>query len=172
MATTKPISANALNQGSATVGVQRGGASASIVKWDGSDSLKPAYQSNHVTQYDARDTSSRFDDYGLRRKTIEIGVWDMPATASVTVAHGLTSDLWKNVKNIEVVIRNDADTEYYTDSHDTATDADDGIEIEKIDDTNVTLKRAGNGSGTGTFDTANFDTDSNYNRGWVTIWYE
>ena len=159
MPTEKPVSSASINQGSIVTGVQKlGGSSIST--------------SEIPVQFTSNQYTTKFDDYGLRRKTIEIGVWDMPATASVTVAHGLTNDLWKNVKNIEVVIRNDADTEYYTDSHDTATDADDGIEIEKIDDTNVTLKRAGNGSGTGTFDTANFDTDSNYNRGWVTIWYE
>ena len=170
MATTKPISTNDLNQGSATVGVQRGGASASIVKWDGSDSLRPAYQSNHVTQYDARDSSSRFDDYGLRRKTIEIGTWDMDSSQTATVAHGLTNDLWKNVRNIEIVVRNDDDDTYYTDSTDTSANADDGIEIERIDATNVTIKCA---AATSTFDNANFNnvTDS-YNRGWITIWYE
>tara|TARA_Y100000592_G_scaffold100649_1_gene181723 strand:+ start:2932 stop:3438 length:507 start_codon:yes stop_codon:yes gene_type:complete len=168
MATTKPISTNALNQGSATVGVQRGGASASIVKWDGSDSLRPAYQSNHVTQYDARDTSSRFDDYGLRRKTVEIGDWDMESSQTATVAHGLTNNLWKNVRNIEVVVRNDDDDTYYTDSTDTSANADDGVEIEKIDATNVTLKCA---AATSTFANSSFNQTS-YNRGWVTIWYE
>ena len=155
MPTEKPVSSAAINQGSIVTGVQRlGGSSTSTSE------LPVQFTSNQYT--------TRFDDYGLRRKTIEIGDWDMDATASITVAHGLTNDLWKNVKYIEIVIRNDADTEYYTDSHDTAANADGGIEINKIDNTNITINRAGSG----TFDSANFDTDSDYNRGWVTIWYE
>ena len=179
MGTTKVISANSLNQGSATVGVQRGGATASIVKWDGRESLKPAHNTNPVsksfpaTQYGARDTSSRFDDYGLRRKTIEIGTWDMSASQTATIAHGLSNNLWKNVRNIEIVVRNDDDDTYYTDSTDTSANADDGIEIEKIDATNITIKCAAAGGGSSTFANASFDKILNsYNRGWITIWYE
>ena len=90
----------------------------------------------------------------------------MNTTASATVAHGLSATVWKKVRSIEVTIRNDADDTYYTDSHDTSADADDGIEIEKIDATNVTLKRA-----SGTFSTTSFQTTT-HTRGWVTIWYE
>ena len=160
MPTEKPVSSASINQGSIVTGVQKlGGSSIST--------------SEIPVQFTSNQYTTKFDDYGLRRKTIEIGVWDMTTTASITVAHGLTNDLWKNVRNIEIVVRNDDDDIYYTDSTDTASDADDGIEIEKIDDTNVTLIRAAAGGGSSTFDNANFDkTTDNYNRGWVTIWYE
>jgi len=170
MATTKAISANNLNQGSATVGVKRTGTDR-IQKWDGSASLRPAYQTNKYTQYDARDTSSRFDDYGLRRKTIEIGTWDMDATASVTVAHSLSATEWTKIRSVELMIRNDAGltATYYNDSTDTSANADGGIEVTSIDATNVTLNRADSG----TFDSVSFnDTADSYNRGWITVWYE
>lgn len=157
MATTKTISANSLNHGSSVTGVQVSGGSSTSTT-----TVPVQFTSNQYT--------TKFDDYGLRRKTIEIGTWDMDTTASVTIAHGLSNNLWKNVRNIELVVRNDADTTYYTDSTDTASNADDGIEIEKIDDTNVTLIRA---AATSTFDSTNFDkTTDNYNRGWITLWYE
>ena len=161
--TTKAITGNELNQGSSTVGLKRGGATVSIVK---TETTLPK-------QFSARDQSSKYDDYGLRRKTIEIGVWDMTASQTATVAHGLTNDLWKNVRNIEIVVRNDDDDTYYTDSTDTSADADDGIEIEKIDNTNVTIKCAAAGGGSSTFDNTDFNkTTDSYNRGWITLWYE
>tara|TARA_Y100001938_G_C8073892_1_gene424789 strand:- start:913 stop:1380 length:468 start_codon:yes stop_codon:yes gene_type:complete len=155
MPTEKPVSSASINQGSIVTGVQKlGGSSIST--------------SEIPVQFTSNQYTTKFDDYGLRRKTIEIGDWNMNTTASITVAHGLTNDLWKNVKNIEIVIRNDADTIYYNDSHqnDIGTNPF-GVEINKIDNTNVTLNRNGT-----TFDSTLFDTDSNYNRGWVTIWYE
>ena len=162
MSNQKIISANRVNQGSAIINVQR--ADSTIVKTTSTDTF-----SGHVksTNYSDRDYDAKFDDYGLRRKTIEIGDWDMDSTASITVAHGLASDLWKNVRSMEVTVRNDDDDTYYTDSTDTSANADAGIEIEKIDATNITVKRAASG----TFDSAAFDA-SGYNRGWLTIWYE
>ena len=159
--TTKVITANAVNQGSSVVGVNASGA------YDSASTISKT-KSTLDSQYSSRDYSSKFDDYGLRRKTIEIGKWDMDDEASVTVAHSLSDDLWKNVRAIDVVIRNDADDTYYTDSTDTSANADAGIEIEKIDATNVTVKRAAGG----TFDATTFDTTGSYNRGWITIWYE
>lgn len=153
MATTKPKSGNDINQGSAVTGVQDTGGFSKTT-------------SEIPVQFTSGQYTTKFDDYGLRRKTIDIGKWDMSSDASFTVAHGLSATEWKNVRSIEVTIRNDADTIYYTDSHDTSADADDGIEIEKIEATNVTLKRA-----TGTFSTTDFENPLEDNRGWVTVWY-
>ena len=158
--TTKVITANDINQGSSVVGVNASGA------YDSSTTITKTASTLSV-QYSARDYSAKFDDYGLRRKTVEIGDWNMDSTASGAVAHSLTNNLWKNVRSIEVAVRNDDDDTYYTDSTDTSANADAGIEIEKIDSANVTLKRAGSG----TFDATAFNATS-YNRGWVTIWYE
>ena len=163
MATTKVITTTSINNGRSVISVNPAGAydSSTITK---TSSTIP----KNTAQLTPKDNSSRFDDYGLRRKTIEIGTWDMPDTASITVAHGLTNDLWKNVRNIDIVIRNDADTIYYNDSHQNEIGTNPfGVEINKIDNTNVTLNRNG-----ATFDSTSFDTDSNYNRGWITVWYE
>lgn len=162
MANQKIVTAERVNQGSAIVSVAR--ADGDIIKTISTDTFSGHAKS---TNYSDRGYEAKFDDYGLRRKTIELGDWNMDATASITVAHGLASDLWKNVRSMEVTVRNDADDTYYTDSTDTSANADAGIEIEKIDATNVTIKRAGSG----TFDATTFNSTS-YNRGWVTVWYE
>jgi len=158
------ISSSAINQGSAVVGVNRSGGN--IVKTT----------STIPVQFSPSDQSTKFDDYGLRRKTIEIGAWDMDTEADVEIKHGLTvGAAWKNVRSIEVTIRNDDDNTYYTDSTDTSANADAGIEITKIDEDAVYLARAG----AGTFDSVNFnevadpgDASIVYNRGWITVWYE
>jgi len=46
-------------------------------------------------------------------KTLNIGDWDMDATATVQVAHGLSATEWKTIKNIDAIIRNDGDGIYY-----------------------------------------------------------
>jgi hypothetical protein len=156
MATTKAKSANDINQGSVVTGVQDTGGFSKTT-------------SEIPVQFTSSQYTAKFDDYGLRRKTIEIGDWNMNTTASATVAHGLSATVWKKTRHIEIVIRNDADTEYYTDSHDEATTSAGagGVEVNKIDSTNVTLNRASPGA----FDSTSFE-DTSYNRGWVTIWYE
>ena len=167
MATTKVITTTSINNGRSVISVNPAGA------YDSSTITKTSSNiPKNTAQLTPKDNSSRFDDYGLRRKTIEIGTWDMPDTASITVAHGLVGDLWKNIRSVDIVIRNDSggtDT-YYTDSSEQTSGAaaDAGVEVEKIDATNVTVKRATGG----TFDSTLFDTDSNYNRGWITVWYE
>jgi len=149
-------SGSGINQGSAVVGVNR------------PDGTVTKTTSSIPVQFSPSDQSTKFDDYGLRRKTIEIGDWDMNTTASATVAHGLSATAWKNVRSMEVVIRNDDDDTYYNDSTDTSANADAGVEVTSIDATNITLNRAGTPS---TFDSAYFE-DTSYNRGWVTVWYE
>jgi len=155
MATTKPKSANDINQGSVVTGVQDTGGFSKTT-------------SEIPVQFTSSQYTGKFDDYGLRRKTIEIGDWNMDSTASATVAHGLSATAWKNIRSVEIMIRNDAggtDT-YYNDSTDTSANADAGVEVTSIDATNITLNRAGSG----TFDATTFN-DTSYNRGWVTVWY-
>ena len=150
----KVITGNALNQGAATLGVQR--ADATITKLD-----SQASQWSIESIESGYDT--RFDDYGLRRKTIELGDWDMDADTSIEVAHGLVGGQWQGARNIELVIRNDADTSYYTGHLGDSPEA----SVSGVEETNITIQR----KTSGTFDGTDFDSTS-YNRGWATIWYE
>jgi hypothetical protein len=98
----------------------------------------------------------------LKTKVIEIGDWNMDATTTLTIAHGLT---WTKVRHISALIRNDADAENtdfnYYDAAGTDTG---GIQI---DATEINLRRPT----AGFFDNNGFASTS-YNRGWVTITYE
>jgi len=112
---------------------------------------------------------SRFDDYGLRRKTVEMGDWNMDSTGFIKVNHELDySDTWKGTRHVEFTIRNDADSTYYVDGafSSEAMLADDiavsGVTSKKV----VMIRREG-----ASFDSSDFDSTS-YNRGWVTVWYE
>jgi len=113
---------------------------------------------------------SRFDDYGLRRKTSEIGDWNMDSTGFIKVNHGLEySDTWKGTRSTALTVRNDADTVYFGDNHSKSathmTNVD--IAVSGITSKKVVLIRKGGGS----FDSSDFDSTS-YNRGWITVWYE
>ena len=151
----KIVNANELNQGASIVGVIKAGPDAEILKHD-SDNVQ-ADITDIETLY-----SDRFDDYGLRRKTVQIGDWNMDTADSVSVAHGLSGDTWQRVRSVNVVVRNDTDNTYYDDSLE-----DSDLSVNLIDGTNIILDRLIGGI----FDNANFDAVS-YNRGWITIWYE
>ena len=96
----------------------------------------------------------------LNTKSIDIGDWDMDATASVNVAHGLTLT---KIRSVSVLIRND-DDDAYLDIIGTGNDID--AYMSSIDSTNVVLDRVG----TGSFDGVNYDSTS-YNRGWIVLQY-
>lgn len=101
----------------------------------------------------------------MKYKVIDIGDWDMNATTTVTVAHGIGA-AFANIRQIRVVIRNDADTTIFFDS-DSSTSGGSASDLNMfVDTTNVTLNRVV-GSG---FDNTLFDSTS-YNRGFITIWY-
>jgi len=108
------------------------------------------------------------DDNGtvLRKKVIDIGDWDMDATASVNVAHGLSATEWKTIRAICVIVRNDADNEYF--QLDSPVLGTFGIQggLGVINSTNIGLERLG----TGQFDNTAFNSTS-YNRGWITLEY-
>lgn len=94
----------------------------------------------------------------LKTKIIDIGDWDMVATSSVNVAHGLTL---ADIRNVSVVIRHDADTNHYP------LDRDDNTNVAgnwSANATNITMNRIAGAL----FDNTNFDSTS-FNRGWITI---
>lgn len=159
---TKVISGNPIKQGAAVLGVQRGGSAADIISLN---SHRPdcftveAIQSGYDT---------RFDDYGLRRKTLEIGDWNMDANASVAVSHGLSDSAWRSTRSIELVIRDDSETNLY-DSDVNSLQNNNHVSISGINSGSVVLTRTPSPSGF--FDNTNFDSTS-YNRGWITVWYE
>lgn len=105
--------------------------------------------------------------YLLKTKIVNIGDWDMDATTSVSIAHGL-GDLFKKIKRISVIIRNDADSTYYDFTRGGTTGLSNGA-IMSVSSTNFVLERLSSGLG-GLFDDAAFDS-TGYNRGWITIVY-
>jgi hypothetical protein len=103
----------------------------------------------------------------LTTKTVDLGDWDMDATVTLTVAHGLSVTEWKTVRKLSCIVRDDLDVNY-----------DDIQRIENeltgllcggfsgFDSTNIYLKRYT----TGTFDSTAYNATS-YNRGWLTFEY-
>lgn len=95
-------------------------------------------------------------------KHINIGNWDMDATASVSIAHGLTL---LNVINVEAMVFNDAATlAYPAVALDSATL---DLYFTSIDATNVNIARKNGGF----FDSVDFDLTP-YSRGHICVWYE
>ncbi len=104
------------------------------------------------------------DRTAFKVKIIDIGDWDMDATANVQIAHGLTA---ANIRSITVFIREDTGLgnnvfalDFYNDIVGQSLGGYDW------DDTNVNLNRA---AGIG-FDGTDYNATS-YNRGWITIIY-
>lgn len=135
-----------------------------IVKRDGSGNftagtVTAALSGNATTAT----TATNIDDQGggtdLKCKVIEIGDWNMDASATVSPLHGVTG---LNIRAINVVIRDDADTTYYNlDNNGSAPGG-----YMSFTASQVYLGRVTGGS----FDSTSFDSTS-YNRGWMTIWY-
>ena len=98
-------------------------------------------------------------------KVVSIGDWDMDATASVTIAHGVSDH--KKIRSIQVIVRNDDDVSYYTLTRIESSGASfNGGDVSSFDATNVVLARLTGGN----YDSTSFDSTS-YNRGWITIIY-
>lgn len=102
----------------------------------------------------------------LRTKVIDIGDWDMDATSSVNVTHGISS-LETKIRGVSIVIKADVG-----DIFDLRTN----LERESgaywdlntfTGYTEIVLSRVA----AGYFDNTNF-ADTSYNRGWITIQYE
>ena len=94
----------------------------------------------------------------------EIGNWDMDATLGAAVAHGLD---WTKIRSVYVVIRNDDNNvaDPLDGSNVTGTDVNGFVTWNA---TNITMQRRVNGD----FDGVGYDDATDYNRGWVTVWYE
>lgn len=105
------------------------------------------------------------------RETVTIGDWNMDSSASVNVAHNLSSTEWKTIRSVSVIVRNDADSSYYDlNAFDSSGS---GVEmggIANFDVQNFYLYRSDGAIG-GIFDSGSFSATS-YNRGWVSFWYQ
>ena len=98
----------------------------------------------------------------IKRKVVNIGDWNMQSTATVAVAHGITN--YKNILNISVIIRDDADSLYSPiNAFDTGI-VEGGVGA--IGVTNITLGRAGGSF----YNSASYNSTS-YNRGSLYIEY-
>jgi hypothetical protein len=103
----------------------------------------------------------------LNTKIIEIGNWNMDSIAVVDIPIGID---FKRIRNVSVLIRNDADDNYFdfvsaqAGAHATAPLIRLGV-VSTFDI--VELERNAGGF----FDSGNFDSDPPYNRGWITIQY-
>ena len=103
---------------------------------------------------------------GYTKVVLNIGDWDMDTTATLTVAHGLSATEWKTIRDVSVIIRNDADTFYYNLDQVSAVFPNPSASWKSLNDTNLYLERIASGA----FDTPTFSSTS-YNRGWITLEY-
>lgn len=99
-------------------------------------------------------------------KTIQIGDWDMDATSTLAVNHGLTL---ADIRTVSATIRSDATTVH----HDFVAGEPTTISTEQTGNitrnaTQVTLWRVAGGY----FDDTTFNDGTSFNRGWITIIYE
>jgi hypothetical protein len=102
------------------------------------------------------------DDNTLKFKVVEIGDWNMDSTASVSVAHGVSSE--QNIRGVQVFVRHDTSSVIYPLTR--ASGASSVSGISSVNATNVNLDRFASGA----FDSTDFDSTS-FNRGWIYIWY-
>ncbi len=103
----------------------------------------------------------------IKLKVLEIGDWDMDATAEVDVAHGLT---YANIRSITGILRADSDVSpahaHMIPDHDETTGRTE-IHFHEVNATNVHIHRHNSSE----FNGADYD-ETSYNRGWLVIWYE
>ena len=101
----------------------------------------------------------------LKMKIIKIGNWDMKATERKTVSHGL--NLLK-IRGCRAIIINDISGALYDLNR---VNEDTGLvagSIRLIEATDITLQRAS----TGYFQSTDLFDSSDFDRGWVILWYE
>jgi hypothetical protein len=92
---------------------------------------------------------------------VDIGDWNMDATASVNVAHGLT---FSSIIGAQVWVRTDTNATKFPLDFAQAGDPNGFVSISA---TTVDLTRIESGI----FDSASYDSTS-FNRGWIILWYE
>jgi len=104
------------------------------------------------------------DNVALKTKVIDIGDWNMDASATKSVTHGLTQT---KIRAVSAMIRSDSDTSYLPLNCTSSTDViAGGVDTGGI--SGIILRRTAGGR----FDNTSYDTASSYNRGWITITYE
>lgn len=141
-----------------------------IVTIQGSSSANIGVGNALVQVTTTNEEDFRFNLYAF--KTLNIGDWDMDATATVQVAHGLSATEWKTIKNIDAIIRNDADGIYYPIVGGGVQGWIVGVSeptdcwIWNFEATDIYLARKTGG----TFDSTNFNATS-YNRGFIRFQY-
>lgn len=96
---------------------------------------------------------------------MEIGQWDMDATDSVLVAHPLVN--WQSIRDVSIIIKNDADDRYYTLENYNKNNRN------GFDANYFYLYR----EAASFFDNTNFNDviaggGGEYNRGYITFWYK
>ena len=124
------------------------------------DELNLAVQASGNYQY-------RFDDYGLRRKTVNIGSWNMDSIYFKKVINPIAiADKWKNTRALNLVVRNDSDATYYTADTAPGVSGLTDVSVSGIGSTHITLQRRDGGY----FDSSSFSASAN--RGWITVWYD
>lgn len=105
---------------------------------------------------------------GLKAKVVEIGDWDMDASVdgdqNLAVPHGLPATA--KIRRVEAVIRNDADTDLYMLPYFDGVNMQAAVTTADATVVNIITRPLGP-----VFDTTDFDTDTDFNRGWITIWY-
>ena len=99
----------------------------------------------------------------LQTKVIQIGVWDMNATATLNVAHGLPD--FEKIRSVSVLIYDDTSTIYTDISLPDNTGTPSGYY--SLGSTDISLYRQTGG----TYDSVLYD-DAVMNRGYITIQYE
>ena len=95
----------------------------------------------------------------VKTKVLEIGSWDMDATALKQVTHGIDVGAgFINIKSISAIVRNDGSS--------AASDVSTGMDSIAINTTTIDLTRTSGGQ----FDTTGYD-DTGINRGFIVIRY-
>ncbi len=113
------------------------------------------------------DFIDRFDDYGLRRRTYEVGSWNMSTTSNAKVNHGLgTAGKFKKIRSAELIINNDSESAFFDAGSTVGVSGLNDVSISGINNSQVILRRRD----WGFFDSADFASTA-VNRGHVTLWY-
>jgi len=143
--------------------------SAFEAKYGSSGTIFPDNTTGEISEGDMRDFGQDIADSlfstpvgDVLFKVVNIGDWDMDTNNFATVNHGVSD--YNKIRSVNVIIRNDANTNYYTILQGAATGA--SAWITQISSTQVSLER----EPAGDYDNTDFDSTS-YNRGWVTIGY-
>jgi len=107
---------------------------------------------------------------GITWTSVNIGTWDMDATSSVTVSHGIAD--FTKIRSVDAMIRNDAATTYSGLTRGSLLSPTEPQLLQgwigDITSTTITLYR----NGSSMFDSTDYNnTSGSYNRGWVTIGY-